>query len=108
MIKALRRFLKDNKTRPLYDRVEKQIRKKAQLMGDLEYHRTMSNFYTDRVLEIDHNTDWWNFAEAKQKQADHQEDFLAYENKIKEADAKVQAANAALEKHLHELNTLPK
>lgn len=95
ILKAIRHHVSDNRIRRRYEKIEKAIREKAQLVSDMEFHRTMSNFYTERVLEIDPHSDWWGFADAKQKQHDHQIDFTRYSKAVQEADAKVIASKAA-------------
>lgn len=55
-----------------YERVEAAVKAKAKCVSDAEFNRTMANFYTERLDSIDHNTDWWEYADAKQKQWDHQ------------------------------------
>lgn len=107
LIHTIRSTLRSNRVRKQYERVEKAIREKAQLVSDLEFNRTMGNFYTERVLDIDPHTDWWNFAEAKQKQHDHQNDFVRYEKRIQEADAKVEANKQAFFAAQKELDGLP-
>lgn len=94
-ISAVRKFRISRRFRAQYERVEKSIRAKAQLVSDLEFHRTMQSFYTERVFDIDHNTDWWDYAEAKQKQHDHQMDCLRLEKRVAEAEAKVEATKNA-------------
>ena len=109
ILQSIRRYMTDNRIRRQYERVEKAIRDKASLASNLEFHRTMSNFYTERVLDIDPHTDWWDFANAKQKQYDHQEDFGIYEKRILEADAKVAAnktAFAVMKQALNETSSI--
>lgn len=64
-----------------YEREQREQRTRAREEAEAEYHRIMANFYTDRVLAIDPNADWWGFAEAKQKQYDHQTECLRYERR---------------------------
>lgn len=104
VLNLIRSTLKDNKVRKQYERVEKAIRAKAQLASDMEFHRTMSNFYTERVMDINPHQNWWDFAAAKQKQYDHQEDFVRYEKRIEEADANVEANKQAYLAAQKELN----
>lgn len=95
MIHTIKSTLRGNRVRKQYQRVEKAIREKAQMVSELEFNRTMGNFYTERVLDIDPHQDWWGFADAKQKQYEHQNDFLRYEKRIEEADAKVEGNKQA-------------
>jgi hypothetical protein len=94
-ISAVRKFRISRRFRAQYERVEKSIRAKAQLVSDLEFHKTMQSFYTERVLEIDPHVDWWDFADAKQKQHDHQMDCIHLERRVAEAEAKVEATKNA-------------
>ena len=107
IIQTIRCTLRSNRVRKQYERVEKSICVKAQLVSDLEFSRTMSNFYTERVLDIDPHKDWWAFAEAKQKQYDHRNDFTLYEKRIEEADAKVEGNKQAFFAAQRELDGLP-
>lgn len=107
IIDTIRSTMRNNRVRKQYERVEKSILEKAQLVSDLEFNRTMSDFYTERVMDIDPHTDWWSFAEAKQKQHDHQNDFVRYKKRIHEADAKVEANKQAFLAAQKELDAIP-
>lgn len=107
ILHTIRSTLRGNRVRKQYERVEKAIREKAQLASDMEFNRTMASFYTERVMDIDPHKDWWNFAEAKQKQYDHQLDFVRYEKRTEEADAKVEANKQAFFAAQKELDVLP-
>lgn len=107
IIATIRSTMRNNRVRKQYQLVEKSILEKAQLVSDLEFNRTMSNFYTERVMDIDPHTDWWSFAEAKQKQYDHQNDFVRYEKRIHEVDAKVEANKQAFLAAQKELDAIP-
>lgn len=97
ILNFIRGMFRDNRVRANYDKLEKAIRTKAKFVSDLEFHRSMADFYTSRVLEIDPDNDWWYFADSKQKQYDHQQDLLAYEKRVEEADAEVAAQKLAFE-----------
>lgn len=99
IIIAIKAGLRLNKTRKLYEKLETAVTKKAELQARMEFNRSMANFYTDRVLSIDPHQDWWRFAEAKQKQFNHQEDCTLLSGRIEEA----QAVIVAREQELHEL-----
>ena len=80
-----------------YERVERAIRVKAQRVADAEFSHTMQNFYTEQVMDIDPHVspkNAWAYASAKQKQYDHQQDYILYEGRMKEAEAKVEAETA--------------
>lgn len=81
-----------------HERIEKALKAKAQRAGDAEFNRTMANFYTDRVLDLNpHDVDQvWGFADAKQKQHDHQQAFLHNESQVAEAQARVEAETERL------------
>ena len=79
-------------------KVQDAMRVLSRRIADAEFHRTMAGFYTDRVIATDPHTDWWGFADAKQKQHDHQHDCLAEEKRIEEARATVEARKAELAK----------
>lgn len=104
ILNFVRGMFRDNRVRTQYGKLEKAIRVKAKFVSDLEFHRSMADFYTSRVLEIDPDNDWWNFADAKQKQYDHQNDLLAYEKRVEEADAEVAAQKLAFEAAKKELD----
>lgn len=75
----------------LFAKVEKATHQKAQLVADAEFNRTMANFYTERVMNLDPHTQWWEFAQAKDKQYEYQMEYVALERRIEEAEKKVQA-----------------
>jgi hypothetical protein len=68
-----------------YERVEAAVKAKAKCVSDAEFNRTMANFYTERLDSIDPNTDWWEFADAKQKQYDHQTTCVSNDAAVEEA-----------------------
>ena len=76
------------------ERVEKAVKAQAQLNSDAEFHRTMTDFYTLQVDNIDPHTDWWEFADAKQKEHDHVEQYQKYAASREEAAALVAAEHA--------------
>lgn len=104
IVDTVKDLVKSNRVRKNYEKLEATIRRKATLASQLEFHRAMGEFYTMRVLETDPNTDWWGFAHAKQKQYDHQNDVLLYENRIAEADAEVSAQKRAYDTSKREYN----
>lgn len=64
-----------------YDREQRQMRITAREEAEAAYHRKLADYYTERVLALDPNEAWWEFAEAKQKQYDHQCECLRYERR---------------------------
>lgn len=77
-----------------YEAVEEAIKAKAERASAAEFNRTMANFYTSRVGSLDPHTHWWDFADAKQKQYNHQEAFIHNEQQTVEAQAIVDAQTA--------------
>lgn len=73
------------------ERIEAAVRNVALLEGDVAYHRAMNDFYTARVMDLDPHAHWWAFADAKQKQIDHQVQLMRYQAKVEEAQAKLAA-----------------
>lgn len=97
LLDRLKSMRQNSRVDTLYEKIEIAIRKKADLIAEQEFDRTMANFYTERLLEIDPNVDWWGFAQNKQKQHDHQESFTQLTDKIAEAEAVVKGRKAAFE-----------
>lgn len=64
-----------------YERAEAERKRTAKLIADAEFHRMMANFYTERVASLDPHTQWWEFAEAKQKQYDQQLECVLLERR---------------------------
>lgn len=80
-----------NPVQDAYEKLQAAIRKQAHHIGEAQYHLTMRQFYGERVKALDPHTDWWEFAEAKQKWYEHQEDYTAECAKADECDATVAA-----------------
>lgn len=59
------------------EKADDAISHAADLAGDAEAARVKANFYTCMLLDIDPNHDWWQFAWAKQKQFDAQDEHDA-------------------------------
>lgn len=93
-IRYIKRALIGDPAKNEYERVQAAMRVLSRRIADTEFHRTMANFYTGRVLELDPHTQWWEFAEAKQKQHDHQTDCIFEEGRVAEARELVEARTA--------------
>jgi len=109
LLQAFREFLSDNTRSRQHHRIEKATRKMAEHIADAEFERTMANFYTERVISIDPHVgpaEAWDFAAAKQKQYDHQNDCISYEQKAEAARAEVAAHIAKLHR-LQQSTALP-
>ena len=107
ILQGLISLLKGDPVQKANDAIERVIHTKAELSSRHEFKRVMANFHTERVLEIDHTKDWWGYANHRQKQMDFQEDALMLEERIKEADARVQGYKAALGTLMVETNAIP-
>lgn len=79
-----------------YEKVEDAIRTQSQSVADAEADRILCDFYTERVNTIDPHTDWWGFADAKQKQVDHTASWTRNVQRVEEAKAKVEAAKVRM------------
>lgn len=64
-----------------YEREQREQRVRAREEAEAEYHRKLAEYYTQRVLSLDPDTHWWEFAEAKQKQYEHQCDCMQHERR---------------------------
>lgn len=84
-------IIRTDKERQRKERVEDAAKARAHAAADVEAERLMCDFYTDRVASIDHETHWWEYAEAKQKQADHTAAWQRATDKAIEAEAKLEA-----------------
>ena len=81
-----------------FQKIELAIRKSAQLVSDHEYNRVMHAFYTNRADTTDPHSDWWEFAQAKEKQKEYREEMDKLSKKIASADARLNGMQAAYRK----------
>ncbi len=65
--------------------IDRRINRATELCGDAEVKRVEADFYTGIVLTIDPHTDWWTFANRKQKQIDAQHEYLVLVKKAESA-----------------------
>ena len=84
-------FLRIDTVRRRQEKIEQAARRKAEIHSDFIYHDAMRSFYEERVAQIDPHTDWWEFADAKQKHQDNRELADHYLKLSNEAQAKVEA-----------------
>lgn len=84
-------WLKSDSAEVQAEKVRQRVRKVAHYSGEVEYHRTMRDFYRDNVSKIDPHEEWWVFAHNRQKQHDHQQDLAVEERRLEEARAKLDA-----------------
>lgn len=74
-----------------YERVEAAVKIKAERVSDAEFNRTMTNFYTQRSASINHETHWWEYADAKQKEHDHTQAWQHAAQSAAEAETRADA-----------------
>lgn len=91
---AIRDTLRSNRIAKQKQRVIDAVKVQARATSDKEFHRIMSDFYTQRVAAIDPHNDWWEFAENKQKEQDHVEEHQSHGARSEEAAAVVAAEQA--------------
>lgn len=72
-------------------RIEALQRERAKMMGDQEYHRTLANYYTERAASLDPNVNWWEFADAKQKEFDNCVEAVELRAEIASIEAQIEA-----------------
>lgn len=87
-------MIRTDKERQRKERVENAAKAHAQAKAEVEAERLMCDFYSERVANIDHETHWWEYAEAKQKEADHLAAWRRAVDKAQEAEAKLEAEKA--------------
>ena len=78
------------------ERIDGAAEIEAHAMSDMAYHRTLVEHFSQRVAGINPHDDWWGFAAAKQKQADHQAELIAARDKAQDAAARRQAEETRL------------
>lgn len=98
VLAAIRESFRSRRVKDSYAKLEEAIKTKAELVGKAEFCRTMANFYTGRVAVIDPHQQWWDFAEAKEKQYTHQISCVTLEAKIEEATKLIEARTAQFER----------
>lgn len=72
------------------ERVAEATTLKARKRADAEFDRTMAHFYTERATALDPNISWWEFAAAKEKEREHNEDFRLNTEAAARAEARVE------------------
>lgn len=91
---AIRDTFRTHRIARQHQRVIDAVMSNARANSDAEFHRIMANFYTERASSIDPQIDWWDFAEAKQKEYDHVEEHQAHGARGAETAAVVDAEKA--------------
>lgn len=77
-----------------YARMKKANERHAQHTAELEYHLRMKLFYERQLKETDPNTDWWEWAEAKEREHEHTKDAFALETKARRLSEQALAREA--------------
>lgn len=88
---TLRQHRKTSQLTNAREKHEDARRKWAEVESEMTYAQRMSNFYSDEVAKIDHTTDYWRYAEMKQKLDDCKAMHAKYAEQAKELYAKAQA-----------------
>jgi hypothetical protein len=97
IIREVIRCLRNNRRRQQKERLDKAVRKAAELYGEAEATRIMRDYYRDAATKIDPHKDWWAFAETKHKEVEHDNDLDVLYRNANEAAARVEAEQAKLE-----------
>lgn len=97
-IRSYFNILRGNTPQNAYDKLQYAVRNKARHQAEADYHHSLAIFYERQAQTTDHETDWWGFAHAKQKEADYLDDHLLEYNRTLEAGAKVTACEIRLTK----------
>lgn len=98
IVTVLRDMLHRKRVDRAQKRLEHAVRAKARASADAQFNREMANFYTERVLQIDPHTAWWDFADAKQKQFDYQQEVILHDEAAKAAGRIVEQRAAKFRK----------
>lgn len=78
------------------ERIDEAAKIEAQHLSNAAYHRTLAAHYGDRVAMLSPHSDWWAFAAAKQKQADHEAQLFAAGELAADASARRRAETTKL------------
>ena len=83
------------------DALNAAVKSYARRAAEAAYHEKMANHFTDIVIDVDPHHSVaaaWEYANARQKQHDHQQDWFVEDNRTKEAHARVLACKARIAK----------
>ena len=75
--------------------LELAMERAALASGECARSAVMAEFYSQQLKNVDHEKDWWRYAELKQKQFDSLHDQTHYSQQADEAMAKVAAQQAS-------------
>ena len=96
IIRAVIQCFRSNRRQKQKERLDKAVRKAAELYGEAVAARIMRDYYRDTAAKIDPHKEWWAFAETKHKEAEHDSDMSALYRDADEAAARVEAEQAKL------------
>lgn len=97
IIRAVIQGLRNNRRRQQKERLDKAVKRAAELYGEAEATRIMRDYYRDAATKIDPHKDWWAFAETKHKETEYDNDLDVLYRDANEAAARVEAETAKLE-----------
>lgn len=97
IIRAIIQGVRNNRRRQQKERLDKAVKRAAELYGEAEATRIMRDYYRDATTKIDPHKDWWAFAETKHKETEHDNDLDVLYRDANEAAARVEAEQAKLE-----------
>lgn len=97
IIRAVIQGLRNNRRRQQKERLDKAVKRAAELYGEAEATRIMRDYYRDAATKIDPHKDWWAFAETKHKETEYDNDLDVLYRDANEAAARVEAEKAKLE-----------
>lgn len=78
------------------ERVQQAVLFEAHANGDLVVAKIMRDYYVRTAARIDHSNKWWEYAAAKQKAQDYEDDHEDLVERHREAVARREAAQARL------------
>lgn len=96
IIRAVIQGLRNNRRQEQKERLDKAVKRAAELYGEAEAARIMRDYYRDAATKIDPYKDWWAFAETKHKETEHDNDLDVLYRDANEAAARVEAEQAKL------------
>ena len=96
IIRAIIQGFRNDRRRRQKERLDRAVRKAAELYGEAEAARIMRDYYRDAAAKIDPYKDWWAFADTKHKEVEHDNDLDVLYRNGNEAAARVEAEQAKL------------
>jgi hypothetical protein len=94
ILQAIRELIASHRERTMKDRVNDAVKAHAKACSDVEYHRVMTDFYTDRAKRTDPWKDHNGFAEARNSEQEHEAEWIDAKSDCEEAAARLAAEQA--------------